>query len=384
MKTILTTFLVLCSLSVWSKQHDHLDINTQIEDGQAHVVITHSKDGKKNTIKESFKVDDDTDVDQIIADILDENDIYMPPAPPLHHWVKHQENIDVEVIDNEALITIEQDVNGTVKVIKEHVQIDEGEDLNQKIDALIKKHGIESDGKGQREVIQIDRNYYKNYNPDQAYFGFMASVEDNGWRVISVVPESGAAQAGLQKNDVITKVNNQKTNKKGFQLKDLSKQTKAGEHATFEVMRDGKRKKMKITADKHSLSDVLLPPLPPIPPTAPHAGSYQVITYLGDDFMSPHVMLKHNKLQDWLGKKHQFIAVNSGLKDYFGTDQGVLIVHVNKDNKLALVEGDVILSINDETVTTPKQVVKALLSLDLTEGFNIEVMRKKEKISIAS
>ncbi|KAA3639257.1 MAG: PDZ domain-containing protein [Proteobacteria bacterium] len=384
MNKVTFTFFLLFTFTAWSKQHDHLDINTQVEDGQAHVVITHIKDGKKNTIKESFNVDDDTDMDQIIADILDKNDIYMPPAPPLHHWVKQQENVAVEVIDNEAHITIKQDENGTVKVIKEMIQIDEDDDLNQMIDDLLKQHGIQSDGKGHREVIQIDRNYYKSHNPDQAYFGFMASVEDEGWRVISVIPESGAAKAGLQKDDVITKVNGKKTSKEGLKLKDLTKQTKVGDQANFEIMRDGKRKKLKITADKHSLSDVLLPPLPPIPATPSHADSYKIITHLGDDFMSPHVMLRHNKLQDWLGKNHQLIAVNSGLKTYFGTDQGVLIVHVDKDNKLALAEGDVILSINGEAVTTPKQVVKALLSLDLTDGFNLEVMRKKEKISIAS
>lgn len=104
----------------------------------------------------------------------------------------------------------------------------------------------------------------------------------------------------------------------------------------------------------------------------------------GDGLTTPHIIMRHQKLQDWLGDKHQLIAVNPGLETYFGTDQGVLIVNVDVDNKLALAEGDVILSINGKQVTTPKQAVKALSTLKLSDGFNIEVMRKKEKISIAS
>ncbi|MCW8869278.1 MAG: PDZ domain-containing protein [Proteobacteria bacterium] len=387
MKYLMITLLLVFNSSAWSKQADQLDINTQIEDDQGHITIIHEKDGKQNTIEESFDVNEDTDVDQVIADILKKHNIEAPtpptaPAPPHHKWVKHLEDVDVEVVDNMAKITIKQDNNGSVKVINESVTIDDTDDLDKLIEDVMKKHDIKMDPQAKRQVIQIDRNYFTDIDIEGAYFGFMASVEDKGWQVITVIPDSGAEKAGLQEGDLIVAVDGKKTGAGGIELKNLTKQAKAGEKSTFKIIRAGKKKTLKITPQKRTLSDAVLPPLPPMPPSP--EGEYEIITMAGAGSMTPHVMMRHQKLQEWLGDKHQLIAVNQGLESYFGTDKGVLIVNVDKDNKLALTEGDVILSINGEQVTTPKQAVKALLALKLTEGFNIEVMRKKEKISIAS
>ncbi len=387
MKNLIISALLLVTTTVWASPNEQLDINTEIEDGQGRVIIIQNKDGTPKKIEESFEVNDDTDVDQVIADILEKHNIEAPipptaPAPPQHTWVKHLEDVDVEIIDDTAIITIQQDNNGSSKVIEEKIHLDEDEDLDQLIDRVLEKHEIEFDPDDQHQVIQIDRNYFSNIDIEGAYFGFMASVEENGWQVLTVVPDSGADQAGLQEGDVILAVDGQKTGAGGIEFKNLTKQAKAGQQSTFKIKRNGQTKTLTITAQKRTLSDAVFPPLPPIPPTP--GASYEIITMDGDGIMSPHIMMRHKKLQSWLGEQHQFIAVNPGLETYFGTDTGVLIVHVDANNKLALAEGDVILSINGETVTTPKQVVKALLSLDLTDGFTLEVMRKKEKISIAS
>lgn len=385
MKIYLITLLLLISNAVWAEKNQHLDINTEVEDGQGKVIIIHDKDGQKNTIEESFEVHENTDVDQVINDILEKHGIEKPPKPPTpphHNWVQFMQDVDVDINDNIANITIKKDHNGTVKVIKESFDMDKNDDIDQLIDEVLKKHGIEKTTDGKHKVIQIDRNYFTNIELEGAYYGFMASVEEKGWKVITVIPDSGAAQAGLQEGDFIVEVDGQKTDADGIDLKNLTKQAKAGEESTFKIIREGKNETLKITPQKRLLSDAVLPPLPPMPPSA--EGAYEIISLSGDDSMTPHVMMRHQKLQDWLGDKHQLIAVNQGLESYFGTDKGVLIVNVDKDNKLALTEGDVILSINGEQVTTPKQAVKALLALKLTEGFNIEVMRKKEKISIAS
>ncbi len=387
MKNLILITLILLTTSAWSNQDKHLDIKTKVEDGQGHVIIIQDKDGKPIKIEESFEVSDDTDVDQVIADILEKHNIEAPtpptaPTPPHHSWVKHFNDVDVEVIDDMAHITLKKDHNGSVKVIKENIHVGEDVDLDDLIEDLMKKHDIDVDPEAKHQVIQIDRNYFTNIEMEGAYFGFMASVEDKGWQVITVIPESGAEKAGLKEGDLIIEVDGQKTSQGGIELKNLTKQAKAGEQSKFKIIREGKTKTLKIIPQKRTLSDAVLPPIPPIPPTA--SGSYEIITMDGDGLMTPHIIMRHQKLQDWLGDKHQFIAVNPGLKTYFGTDQGVLIVNVDVDNKLALAEGDVILSINGKQVTTPKQAVKALSTLKLSDGFNIEVMRKKEKISIAS
>lgn len=384
MKTTVMIIFILLAQSVWADKSKHLDINTQIKDGQGHIIIVHEKDGKQNTIEETFEVNDNTDVDQMVAEILKKHNIQVPPeapTPPHHSWTKQVENVDVEVTDNIAKITIQKDNNGSVEVIKESVTIDDTDDLDKIIEEILKKNGIKVDPKAKRQVIQIDRNYFTNLELEGAYFGFMAAVEDHGWKVITVIPDSGADKAGLQEGDLIIKVDDQKTGADGIELKNLTKQAKPGQQSTFKIKRDGKQKTLKITPQKRTLSDAVLPPIPPMPPDA---GSYEIISITGDHHVNTPIMIRHQKLQEWLGNKHQLIAVNAGLKPYFGTDKGVLVVHVDADNKLALAEGDVILSINDKTVNTPKQVAQALLALDLTDGFVIEVMRKKEKISIAS
>ncbi|MCX7544335.1 PDZ domain-containing protein [Marinicella gelatinilytica] len=384
MKYLNVIILIFISSTLWAADNEHLDIHTQIQDGQGKVIIIHNKDGKQNKIEESFDVTNETDVDQVVSDALKKHHIDIPPkppAPPQHNWTQQLDNVDVEVIDNMVTITIKQDNNGSVKLIEETFKIDDTDDINKLIEEVMKKHDIEVDQNANRQVIQIDRNYFSSIDIEGAYFGFMASVEDKGWQVITVIPNSGADQAGLQQGDLIVAVDNQKTTKGGIELKNLTKEAKAGQKSTFKIVRNGKNRTLNITAQKRSLSDAVLPPIPPMPPTV---NSYNIITMDGDNSMTPHVIMRHQKLQDWLGDKHQLIAVNPGLKTYFGTDKGVLIVNVDKNNKLALAEGDVILSINGDPVNTPKQAVKALSALKLTDGFNIEVMRKKEKISIAS
>lgn len=384
MNLLYIIILLFTTTILMASENEHLDINTHIEDGQGHIIITQEKDGKKNKIEETFEVNKQTDVDQVIEDILIKHNIKMPqepPAPPQHSWIKQLEKVDVEVIDNVAHVTIKQDHNGSTKVINESFQLNEGDDLNELIEKVIDKHNITVDPKAKQQVIQIDRNYFSHIETDGVYYGFMASVVDQGWQVITVIPESGAEQAGLKSGDLIIEVDEKKTGRDGVELKNLTKLAKAGEQSNFKIKRNDKIKNIKITAQKRSLSDAVLPPIPPIPPVT---DSYEIITMNSDNAMAPHVIMRHHKLQEWLGDNHQLIAVNAGLEFYFGTKQGVLIVNVSADNQLALAEGDVILSINGKAVTTPKQAVKALSNLNLSDGFNLEVMRKKEKISIAS
>lgn len=383
-KVIILLFILLTSAS-WADDNKLLDVQIQINDKEGSISITHEIDGQQNTINETFKIKEISNVDKIIADIFKKHDLDIPKnLPPTSKLTsrKQLDKIDVEVINENAHITITKNKNGKVNEIKKQVKIEDDVELSELVEGAARKHIIEINPKTGQQVIQIDRNYFTDIDIEGAYFGFMASVEDKGWQVITVIPDSGADQAGLQEGDLIVAVDGKKTGDGGIELKNLTKQAKAGEKSTFKIIRAGKKKTLKITPQKRTLSDAVLPPLPPMPPSP--EGEYEIITMAGAGSMTPHVMMRHQKLQEWLGTKHQLIAVNPGLESYFGTDKGVLIVNVDKDNKLALAEGDVILSINGEQVTTPKQAVKALLALKLTEGFNIEVMRKKEKISIAS
>jgi len=384
MKHLLIISLLLFTATLSANENKLLDVQVNMDDNEGKIIIFHEKEGKQNKIEESFEITDKTDVDQVIADFFKKHGIEKPPQMPSSAKLisgQQLERIDVEVIDDTAHITFKNNNNGEIEVIEEHIKIDDNVELNELIERASRKHIIEVNADSNNRVIKIDREVLKANDSDRVYYGFLAVVEDQGWQVLTIIPDSGAAQAGLQKGDLIIEVDGKKTGGDGVQLKNLTKQAKAGQKTTFKIKRDNKMKTLKITAQKRSLSDAVLPPIPPTPPSVKNI---EFISIDGDRNVTPYVIMRHHKLQEWLGDNHQLIAVNAGLEFYFGTKQGVLIVNVSADNQLALAEGDVILSINGKAVTTPKQAVKALSNLNLSDGFNLEVMRKKEKISIAS
>lgn len=76
-------------------------------------------------------------------------------------------------------------------------------------------------------------------------------------------------------------------------------------------------------------------------------------------------------------------SLNPELGEYFGTDQGVLVVRTGKANELKLKPGDVILQIDGRHTASPSQTLRILRSYDGGDKVNIEVMRKREKTTLA-
>ena len=76
-----------------------------------------------------------------------------------------------------------------------------------------------------------------------------------------------------------------------------------------------------------------------------------------------------------LGSDTELVRNHSGLAPYFGTDQGVLIVRIDPDNPLNLESGDVILTIDGETVSRPIDVGRILFSHEPGDQVTLEVMR---------
>ena len=77
------------------------------------------------------------------------------------------------------------------------------------------------------------------------------------------------------------------------------------------------------------------------------------------------------------------MALNPELGEYFGTAEGILVVSTSKDGPLKLKAGDVILKIGDRTPTTPTQAMRILRSYEPGETVALQVMRKREKLSIS-
>lgn len=76
-----------------------------------------------------------------------------------------------------------------------------------------------------------------------------------------------------------------------------------------------------------------------------------------------------------LGRDTDLVSNHAGLAPYFGTDQGVLIVRINPDNPLKLEPGDVILSVDGETVNRPIDLGRILFSHEAGDEVTLQVMR---------
>ena len=78
----------------------------------------------------------------------------------------------------------------------------------------------------------------------------------------------------------------------------------------------------------------------------------------------------------------EMVALNPELADYFGTDEGVLVVQAPEDSDLELKSGDVIVEIGGRTVSKPSQVLKILRSYEPGEKVAIEVVRKRANLTL--
>lgn len=78
----------------------------------------------------------------------------------------------------------------------------------------------------------------------------------------------------------------------------------------------------------------------------------------------------------------ELVPLNPELGEYFGTDEGVLVVSIPEDSELNLKPGDVIQAIGGRKVRSPSHAVRILRSYDPDEEVSFEVLRKKKKRTV--
>ncbi len=78
----------------------------------------------------------------------------------------------------------------------------------------------------------------------------------------------------------------------------------------------------------------------------------------------------------------ELVALNPDLGEYFGTDQGVLVVNVPEESELNLQAGDVIQAIDGREVRSPSHAMRILRSYEADEEVSFQVMRKQRTLTI--
>ena len=424
--------LLATSLTAMAGNEKSIDVDVQVESGQGKVMIIKDVDGQVTQINDTLHLADGEDMQEKLDALLAEHgvdvnvegagvhkEVIVLKDGPLSHggdktmWIQKSNNINVDLEDGVAKVIIHKDVDGELQIIEETMDVGEGADLNQLIEDLMVEHGINADdGQMHKKIIKLDRRAV-TIDDNKPRLGFMATVNDQGWDVISVVPDSGASEAGIQAGDVIVSVDGAVTGENGMGLSEFSKNSyQAGDLIEVIVDRDGKELAVNVEAKVVNSPDVLM------------SNAHQWISKDGEVLMEElkgpntfafkfdgkdgqalgehlnlgdhevHVMtaggeadayfFSNGKMNQWLGKKHHFSTVTKDLGKYFGVDSGVLVLEVDVDHKLGLQDGDVIQSINGESVKSPKDVVKKMSSLKNDDQVEIEIYRNKEKLYLES
>ena len=315
---------------------------------------------------------------------------------------------DVDVVrtsdgQSTAKIMIKKIDGDDVQVIDRKYDIDEDTDVDALIESLLSEHDIEWTGNDDKRIIKIDTSRHLFGNKSKPRLGFMASTTEDGWEILSVTPDSGAADSGLKPGDLIVELDGESVGSAGLALRDFTRNDLT-EGQMVEVLvetKAGEESLMNIEARVLKVPDVLMG----LEKRFEHFGDgsrNSFITKDGDhtfEFFSTikpedvHVVtskdadayfFSRSNMSEWLGKKHHFSTITPGLGTYFGTEQGVLVLEVDPDNSLGLEDGDVIQSVNGSEVNNPKDVVRQFNKLDKGESVEIQIMRNKKKIYLAS
>lgn len=426
--TLLTSLFGISSLANAEEINENINVNVNVDNDEGKVVIIKDINGDTQTIEETFEAGPNTDVEAIVDNILAEHGVDIEEGQKVHKevikmvnesnkdlvWVQKSDDVNVNLSDGKATVIIKKDDNGEVQVIEETFDVDENTDINVLIDTLMAEHGIDSDdAEVHRKIIKLDRTVTR-IDDDKPRMGFMANVTDDGWKIISVVPESGAAEAGMQKNDLVISINGQSTAKGGLALTEfIAMDHQEGDISEVVVLRDDQQVSLNVTAKVLNSPDVIMElsegnnwfssaekefiyktgdmdkvfeglhvDVERLDDIVKGLGDHDIrVVTTGD---ADAYFFSGSKMNQWLGKNHHFSTITENLGKYFGTTQGVLVLEVDKDNKLGLKDGDVIQAINGNDVKTPKDVIKIMSGFKSDESFEIEIIREKETLYLES
>jgi len=199
-----------------------------------------------------------------------------------------------------------------------------------------------------------------------------------GVAIVGVTPGSAADDAGLRAGDLITSVNGeslgaQNSDDATNRLLDFMHGVEEGDTLDLEYVRDGKGGKVEVEPQPID-SQVFafagdgrgfrMPSVPNIAvvPGAPDA---------------PRQMVFHWSSDGW--GDMELVELNEGLGQYFGTDEGLLVVSAPESTSLQLEDGDVIQKIDGREPTSVRHALRILGSYQAGESLKLEIMRDKKR-----
>jgi S1-C subfamily serine protease len=261
-----------------------------------------------------------------------------------------------EESSDEALAKAHQELQTAIKTIRIY-HLGDGEKVLQEMRA--------PDGEG---LLELRR----------PRMGILVESRDGdpaGALVVAVTPGGPADEAGLEAGDVITAVDGTALDGRDGRPHDvliriLATKTE-GDSVTVDYLRNGDARSAAVVLEGLDVDKLIVhgPAVwmsregagMPVPPDAPEMAWF---------FPA-----------GWLDM--EMVSLNAELGEYFGTDEGVLVVRGPSSRELGLRGGDVILSIDERAVKSPTHAMRILRSYEPDERLSIEIMRHGRRETIA-
>jgi S1-C subfamily serine protease len=199
-----------------------------------------------------------------------------------------------------------------------------------------------------------------------------------GVEILGVTPGSAAADAGLRAGDMITSVNGESlgapsTDEATERLLDFMQGVELGDTLDLKYSRDGKTGEVQVE---------------------PAAVGAQVFAFAGGGGrfavpsapnvqVIPGVPKVHSQMvfqwrSDGWGDM-ELVELSAGLGQYFGTEEGLLVVSAPESSSLQLEDGDVIQKIDGRAPTSVRHALRILGSYQAGESLQLEIMRNKKR-----
>jgi S1-C subfamily serine protease len=203
-----------------------------------------------------------------------------------------------------------------------------------------------------------------------------------GARIEAISPGGPAEKAGLKADDIITRFNGVSLAKSGAEdsnpgakLIRLAQALDPGDTVRVEYRRGTESRSATLVAEDVDVSWSLglVTPRP------------------GRDFMIDpdfrlHLPEGDHGFSYWFGSgwgSLELVSLNADLGEYFGTQEGLLVIRAPDGDGPSLKSGDVILAIDGRKPTSPAHAMRILRSYDGGESVKIDVMRKQRRLTVS-
>ena len=202
-------------------------------------------------------------------------------------------------------------------------------------------------------------------------------VSSRGAVVSAVTDGSPADEAGVRAGDVVVAFDGE-TVRSARQLSRLVQETPPGRAAGITVRRDGARLELEVTpVNRPASADDFRGPLDRIGRLGEELGRRF------EGFRIPEFDVFRSRTRLGIGAQ----ALTPQLADYFGVEEGVVVMHVEEDSAAStagLRAGDVITAVDDRGVSDVDELRRRLDRVEPDEEFPLTITRDGETLTLSA